>query len=82
MSVASLFTRAAPRTQPESAKPADLVAHPYLTDGIGLYRFLGWIIDGCFAEFEDCHSLEVVLVPTSVLFGRGLCPVTPAQALP
>ena len=79
MSVTDLFTSATTRAQPESAQPGHLVNHSYLTDGVRLYRFLGWIIDGCFAEFEDCHSLEVVLVPTRELVGRGLRHVTPAQ---
>jgi hypothetical protein len=40
-------------------------AHRYYTDGVRLYRFVGWVhrsLNGMLAEFEDCHTLDVLLV--------------------
>jgi hypothetical protein len=40
-------------------------AHRYYTDGVRLYRFVGWVhrsLNGLLAEFEDCHTLDVLLV--------------------
>ena len=40
-------------------------AHRYYTDGVRLYRFVGWVhrsLNGTLAEFEDCLNLDVLLV--------------------
>ena len=42
-----------------------LGAHRYYTDGVRLYRFVSWVhrsLSGVWAEFEDCHTLDVLLV--------------------
>jgi hypothetical protein len=53
-------------------------AHRYFTDGVKLYRFVGWVhrsVSGMLAEFEDCRSLDVLLVNIDSLGRTGLRPV-------
>jgi hypothetical protein len=50
---------------PNAPSQPDTSLGGYFTDGINLYRFLGWV-DGSdhrtLAAVEDCRSLEVLLV--------------------
>jgi len=41
----------------------------YLTDGVNLYRFVGWVDDSVdsMVALEDCRSLDVVLVSSAEL---------------
>ena len=51
------------------------VSDSYFTDGINLYRFIGWLSrDGetPLAEIEDCRSLRCWLVPCRELADLGL----------
>lgn len=53
-------------------------AHRYFTDGVRLYRFIGWVGKslGCMvAELEDCASLDVMLVRVEGQRLRGLRPL-------
>jgi hypothetical protein len=47
----------------------------YFTDGINLYRFLGWV-DGsehrALAAVEDCRSLDVLLVSGNFVARPGV----------
>jgi hypothetical protein len=57
--------------------------HSYLTDGVTLYRFEGWVDrspDARFAELEDCRSLDIVLVSAEELARSVLRPVAIAVA--
>lgn len=50
----------------------------YLTDGVNLYRFIGWVgrsMQTALVELEDCRSLEVVLVRAEELGRARLRPV-------
>lgn len=50
----------------------------YLTDGLNLYRFIGWVggsMHAALAELEDCRSLDVVLVRAEELRRARLRPV-------
>ena len=50
---------------PLACQDAPFWAHRYYTDGVRLYRFVGWVsrsLSGMLAEFEDCHTLDVLLV--------------------
>ena len=53
----------------------DCSVSEYVTDGTNLYRFLGWGLAGDFAEFEDCRSLELFVVPRCELRKQWLRPV-------
>ena len=61
------------------ARPnSPLWAHRYYTDGVKLYRFVSWVhrsLSGVLAEFEDCHTLDVVLVSIDSLGHSRLRPV-------
>lgn len=53
-------------------------AHRYYTDGVKLYRFVSWVhrsLSGVLAEFEDCHTLDVLLVSIDSLGPGRLRPV-------
>jgi hypothetical protein len=58
-------------TQPPTRSPQADDGRPgnYLTDGTRLFRFLGRFPSGgrCLAGLEDCHSLELVLLPVEDL---------------
>ncbi|MGO9499710.1 MAG: hypothetical protein ACLQA5_23810 [Solirubrobacteraceae bacterium] len=50
---------------PLACQDSPFWAHRYYTDGVRLYRFVGWLnrsLSGMLAEFEDCHTLDVLLV--------------------
>ncbi|HEX8975456.1 MAG TPA: hypothetical protein VF781_02995 [Solirubrobacteraceae bacterium] len=53
----------------------------YLTDGRNLYRYLGAMTSGMglLIGFEDCRSLEVMLLPLGELRVRRLRAVIPAD---
>jgi hypothetical protein len=46
----------------------------YFTDGINLYRFVGWVdrTDNGLAAVEDCRSLELLLVGGQCMNRPGL----------
>jgi hypothetical protein len=54
----------------------------YLTNGVFLYRLLGFVEGGSddVVELEDCYGLDVVRVPLDDLCERRLRVVTPAPA--
>jgi len=55
----------------------------YFTDGVHLYRFVGWVRrsrTAVLAEIEDCQSLAVVLTTREELRALALRPVTPSRA--
>jgi hypothetical protein len=54
----------------------------YLTDGVFLFRIVGFFPEmaGEMVELEDCYGLEVVHVRIRDLRARGLRVVTPAPA--
>jgi hypothetical protein len=53
----------------------------YLTDGVTLYRVGGILGNpGQFVALENCHTLEVILLPLKELEVRRLCAVIPASA--
>jgi hypothetical protein len=55
----------------------------YFTDGVHLYRFVGWIRrsrSAVLAEVEDCYSLTVVLATLEDLRRLPLRPVVAAGA--
>jgi hypothetical protein len=57
--------------------------HPYCTDGVNLYRFVGRVdrsLDATFAELEDCRSLDIVLVSVEDLARSALRPVPITRA--
>ena len=66
--------------------PAGIVARQpdgaslYVTDEVFLYRVVATAASaiGEMVEFEDCYSLDVVLVPMRALRARRLRVVTPA----
>jgi hypothetical protein len=58
-------------------------AHRYYTDGVKLYRFVSWVhrsLSGVLAEFEDCHTLDVLLVSIDSLGRSRLRPVVVAAS--
>jgi hypothetical protein len=72
------------RTGTSLARPnSPLWTHRYYTDGVKLYRFVSWVhrsLSGALAEFEDCHTLDILLVSIDSL-GRGrLRPVVVAAS--
>jgi len=59
-------------------RPEPHPAHRYFTDGVNLYRFVGWVnrsVSAMLAELEDCRSLEVVVVSAEDLARSTLRPV-------
>ena len=66
------------------ARPnSPLWAHRYYTDGVKLYRFVSWVhrsLRGVFAEFEDCHTLDILLVSIDSLGPGRLRPVVVAAS--
>ena len=52
----------------------------YLTDGTHLYRFVGWVVRDRLVEFEDCRSLELLVVTAEDLERSQLTPVACAVA--
>ncbi|HEY2161569.1 MAG TPA: hypothetical protein VGH24_09705 [Solirubrobacteraceae bacterium] len=72
--------------QPARARRAQQSVERYFTDGINLYRFLGWVDrsdDPSLAAVEDCRSLELLLVSGHCLNRPGvrLVPDRPREAL-
>jgi len=70
---------------PRPPKPLTVRGTPsrYLTDGVHLYRFIGWVgrsVQATLAELEDCRSLDVVLVTREDLVASRLRPVRPVAA--
>jgi hypothetical protein len=67
------------RTAISPARPdSPFWAHRYYTDGVKLYRFVSWVhrsLSGVLAEFEDCHTLDVLLVSIDSLGHSRLRPV-------
>ena len=58
-------------------------AHRYYTDGVKLYRFVSWVhrsLSGVLAEFEDCHTLDVLLVSIDSLGHSRWRPVVVAAS--
>ena len=70
-------SRTAPRThvpRSDSGPP-----HCYFTDGVNLYRFVGWVnrsVNAMLAELEDCRSLDVLLVSAEDLGRSTLRPIS------
>jgi hypothetical protein len=53
-------------------------AHSYFTDGVRLYRFVGWVsrsVNQMLAVLEDCRSFEVLLVAADDLVRTRLRPI-------
>jgi hypothetical protein len=66
------------KSQPASET---ITASRYFTDGVNLYRFVGWIsrsVNAKLAELEDCRSLAIVLVRAEELTRSTLRPVSTA----
>ena len=55
----------------------------YLTDGVFLFRIVGFVPDvaGEMVELEDCYGMDVVQVSIGDLRARGLRVVTPAPGV-
>jgi len=75
-------------SHPASADAGDDLDHGrhagrYLTDGVDLYRSLGPITPGPseMIGFENCRSLDIILIAVDELRRRRLRPVFPASAL-
>lgn len=70
--------------RPHPGRLDSYLPHAYFTDGVNLYRFVGWIdrsVNAMFAELEDCRSLDIVLVSVEDLARSVLRPVsTPVPA--
>jgi len=66
------------RRTERTERPFSYAPHRYMTDGVHLYRFVGWVdrsVKVVFAELEDCRSLEVLLVSAEDLARSALRPV-------
>jgi len=58
--------------------PDPYVAGAYFTDGVNLYRLVGWLerrTEPLLAEIEDCRTLDCALLERAVLVALGLRPV-------
>jgi hypothetical protein len=70
-----MILRFALRHSTPSGRAGPKSAERYFTDGINLYRFLGWVDrsdDPRLAAVEDCRSLELLLVSGHCLDRPGL----------
>jgi len=60
-------------------EPDPYWAHTYFTDGVRLYRVIGWVsrsVNQMQAALEDCRSFELLLVAADDLVRNRLRPVT------
>ena len=65
--------RLSPRSSQHAARSRQSAGR-YFTDGINLYRFVGWVDrpDSGLAAVEDCRSLELLLVSGQCMNRPGL----------